>query len=71
MIILIIRKMYKPDFPKSFVYEENTLTDKGNIVNSFNDYFSSVGKKLADEIQDVSYYQFIIILITLLLNLCS
>ena len=42
------------DFQNSFVYEEKTLTDKVNIVNSFNDYIGSVGEKLADEIQDGS-----------------
>ena len=48
------KKNVPPDFPNSFVYEEKTLTDKVNIVNSLNDYFVSVGKKLADEVQDVS-----------------
>ena len=39
------RKNIPPDFPNSCVYEEKTLTDKVNIVNSFNDYFVSVGKQ--------------------------
>ena len=42
------RKNIPPDFQNSFAYEEKTLTDKVNIVNSFNDYFVSVGKKLTD-----------------------
>ena len=48
------KKNVPPDFPNSFVYEEKTLTDKVIIVNSFSDYFVSIGKKLADEIQGAS-----------------
>ena len=48
------RKNLLPDFPNSFVYEEKTLTDKVNIVNSLNDHFVGVGKKFANVIQDVS-----------------
>ena len=36
------KKNVPPDFTNSFVYEEKILADKGNIINSFNDYFVSV-----------------------------
>ena len=39
-----------PDYPDSFKLDGCVITDKKNIANQFNAYFSSIGTKLASQI---------------------
>ena len=39
-----------PDYPDSFKFDGCVITDKINIANQFNAYFSSIGTKLASQI---------------------
>ena len=39
-----------PDYPDSFKLDGCVITDKINIANQFNAYFSSIGSKLTSQI---------------------
>jgi len=42
------------NFPNTFTYNENEITDPYEIVNKFNEYFANVGPKLAEKVPSSS-----------------
>lgn len=48
------RSQTKSDYPESFKIDNRLVSDKQEIANCFNDFFTNIGKNLADSIQPPS-----------------
>ena len=48
--VVLNKTQNTPDYPDSFKLDGCVITDKINIANQFNAYFSSIGTKLASQI---------------------